>query len=111
MTRAADNQQPVFSHMKHVAHIIRYKHILVGHNAFNRRNHEFLAYVYRQFGKMALEIWRWHNHQQRVGLGCHIVYIRRKHNALHIKLHIGQISRVMPQTHELLYAVIAAHIP
>ena len=111
MARTAHHQHTLRFHPVHTLHVIGYYLIFIRHDTLHRRHHEFIADIGSQLLHVTLEVRRRHHEQQRIGMLAHIIDIRRKFYALDIKFHIAQISRIMTQTLEILYAVVASHIP
>ena len=111
MAGTSQTGKVLMGNVEHLVEILRADKVLVGHDAFDGGDDELVLDACLEFFQVILQIGgRGYEHQRVILLGNMVdvvleVYLRG------IEVYAGQIAGVVPHTAEILYLVVAAHIP
>ena len=111
MAGTADARQVVVGHIVHLMEILRAREILIGHDAFDGRHYKLVAQACLQLAKMVFQIGRGGDKHQRVVSLHYLVDIAREADLVDVEADTRQVGRVVAHAPEVLYTVVAAHIP
>lgn len=111
MRRSADARKVLLGHVIHLMEVLRAGDIVVGNETFNSCHDELIAQASLQLLEMVLQIRRRH-HEHKCVVSLHdAVDVAREEYLVGIEVYTCKIIRIMAYAFELLYAVVASHIP
>ena len=109
--RSADARKILIRHVVHLVKVFGAGDVVVGDETFNRCHDEFVAQTSLQLLEMVLQIRRRH-HEHKCVVSLHdAVDVAREEYLVGIEVYTCKIIRIMAYAFELLYAVVASHIP
>ena len=111
MARPCDNGNIIFGNTIYFVKIVGNNQVFIRDDTFNSCDDELVLYFGFQLFEVAFQIRRRSHKYQGIRFLDYLVYIRRKVNALDIKTHTSQISRIMAETFKLFNSVVTTHIP
>ena len=111
MRRTAQTGQVAIRHVEHFMEVLRAYQVVVGHDAFDGRDDELVLESRLQFAQMVLQVGRWNHEDQRVVEGHDVVHVALEVNLVEVEVYTGQVAGVVAQPPEVLYLVVAPHIP
>ena len=109
--RSADARKVLLGHVIHLMEVLRAGDIVVGNKTFNCCHDELIAQSGLQLLEMVLQIRRRHHEHKRVVSLHDAVDVAGEEYLIGIEVYTCKIIRIMAYALELLYAVVASHIP
>ncbi len=94
-----------------LSEILRYNHVVIGYDAFDGGDDEFILNLGLQLLQMSLQIRGRCNEDERIGFFHDIIDVGVEVDALGIKFDARQVGRVMAKSFEVGDTVVSPHIP
>ena len=111
VARSADDAQLVERDAVAAVDVFGDGHVILRHDAFDRRDDEFVLQRYRQRLEGRFQVDGRHGQDQHVGFGNDRVDVVRKFQVVRVEMHVAQVTRIGFVLADMLQHFVVADVP
>ena len=111
MTRTSKHSQIILRHIVHLVEVVGADEVLVGHDAFDGCHDELVAKADVKALEVTLQVRRGRDEDKCLASLNRLVDVALEGDAVHVEMHAGKVSRIVPEPLKVLDAVVPAKVP